>query len=383
MDKDILILGGGPAGISTALHLARHRPEMAGRTLVLEKGHYPRPKLCAGGLVRDAEVILQRLGLDTAEVPHVDANEVHMDFEGRGLKLRAVRGHALRIVRRDEFDEWLARKARERGIEIREGVTVREVCPEPEGVRVETDAGSFHARAVVGADGSNGVTRRCVLPDAPVSTARLLEIITPEPAPERESVHGNRAAYFDFFPVPRGIAGYTWDFPTQIQGQGMRCWGVYDSNLLAELERPPLKEPLRAEMSRHGFNLGDYELKGHPIRWFDPESPMSARGVLLAGDAAGSDPLFGEGISIALGYGALAAREVAEAFETGDFSFQGYKGRVMRSSLGRTLVVRWLTAQVIYSLRWKWFQRLLWRGLKPVVLGAGLLFVVNWGRKLQ
>jgi flavin-dependent dehydrogenase len=136
-------------------------------------------------------------------------------------------------------------------------------------------------------------------------------------------------------------------------------------------------------MSRRGFNLGDYELKGHPIRWFDPGSPMSAPGVLLAGDAAGSDPLFGEGISLALGYGALAAREIAEAFETGDFSFQGYKGRVMRSSLGRTLVVRWLTAQVIYHLRWRWFQRLLWRRLRLVVLGAGLLFVVNWGRKLQ
>jgi flavin-dependent dehydrogenase len=34
--------------------------------------------------------------------------------------------------------------------------------------------------------------------------------------------------------------------------------------------------------------------------------------VLLVGDAAGADPLFGEGISIALGYGVVAAREIGE-----------------------------------------------------------------------
>ena len=132
--------------------------------------------------------------------------------------------------------------------------------------------------------------------------------------------------------------------------------------------------PLRW-LAAHGFRLSE--------RWYGPFRLAGYRtGNALAADFRPLDARFGEGISLALGYGALAAREVAEAFETGDFSFRGYKGRVMRSSLGRTLVVRWLTAQVIYNLRWKWFQRLLWRGLKPVVRGAGLLFVVNWGRKL-
>ena len=46
------------------------------------------------------------------------------------------------------------------------------------------------------------------------------------------------AAYFDFFPVPAGIAGYTWDFPTQVNGQPMRCWGIYDANLLAHKQAP-------------------------------------------------------------------------------------------------------------------------------------------------
>jgi len=74
---DVLILGGGPSGLSTALHLAQIAPHLTPRILILEKAHYPRLKLCAGGLVVDAEVILKRLGLDVSEVPHVD---VHYAF---------------------------------------------------------------------------------------------------------------------------------------------------------------------------------------------------------------------------------------------------------------------------------------------------------------
>ncbi|MRR14762.1 FAD-dependent oxidoreductase, partial [archaeon] len=45
MGHDIVIVGGGPAGISTALHLHRLAPEVAARTLVLEKASYPLHKL--------------------------------------------------------------------------------------------------------------------------------------------------------------------------------------------------------------------------------------------------------------------------------------------------------------------------------------------------
>jgi glycine/D-amino acid oxidase-like deaminating enzyme len=41
-DHDLLILGGGPAGLSTALHIARDFPHLTPRVLVLEKARYPR-----------------------------------------------------------------------------------------------------------------------------------------------------------------------------------------------------------------------------------------------------------------------------------------------------------------------------------------------------
>jgi len=127
--------------------------------------------------------------------------------------------------------------------------------------------------------------------------------------------------------------------------------------------------------------LDEYELKGHPIRWYSPQNRVSIPRVLLVGDAVGADPIFGEGISMALGYGIIAAREIEESFQRGEFSFRRYKRRLRKSGLGQTLFARWFLAQVIYTFKWRWFQFLLWRILKPIVTFVAWTFILNWSKK--
>ncbi|HEX7844006.1 MAG TPA: FAD-dependent oxidoreductase, partial [Kofleriaceae bacterium] len=59
---DVAIVGGGPSGISTALHLQAAAPDA--RIVVVEKERYPRDKICAGGIGARAFRLLERIGVD-------------------------------------------------------------------------------------------------------------------------------------------------------------------------------------------------------------------------------------------------------------------------------------------------------------------------------
>jgi flavin-dependent dehydrogenase len=378
---DVIIVGAGPAGISTALHLAKIAPDLIARTLILEKARHPRPKLCGGGLLPDAEVILHQLGLDSREVPHCDVDWAHFDYNGRGMRMRAGKkgAFAFRTIRRHEFDAWLAGKAREAGFTIQENTEVKRISIRGSDTVLETDQGEYRAAAVVGADGSNSIVRRFVVPHETTHTARLLEVVT-EPRPE-QSFHLQDNSYFDFLVVPQGILGYTWDFPSLENGRPVRVRGIYDSNVYQVKKDISLQAALAEEFGRHGCRLEDYKLEGHPLRWFEPKSAFSAPHVLLAGDAAGADALFGEGISIALGYGRYAAQAIQEAFIRKDFSFRDYKSTILHSKMGQALRRRTWMAKLFYRLRSRLVQALVWRRLGWLVEWVMQTFMIGWASR--
>jgi flavin-dependent dehydrogenase len=124
---------------------------------------------------------------------------------------------------------------------------------------------------------------------------------------------------------------------------------------------------LRSALDTRDRNLDDYKLKGHPIRWFDSNGRFSIPRVILAGDAAGVDPLFGEGISFALGYGDVAADAITDAFEQQDFQFSDYRNRVLNHSLLKQLPTRTRLARMAYALKHPWLFSLGWRVAKIAV----------------
>ena len=380
---DLIIVGAGPAGISTALHLAQMAPEMVSRTLILEKARHPRPKLCGGGLLPDAEVVLHSLGLDSGEVPHCDVDWAHFDYDGKGMRMRGEKGggFAFRTIRRHEFDAWLVGKARACGFIIHENTSVKRISVIRSEVLLETDQVEYRATVVVGADGSKSVIRRLVVPHESKHTARLLEIVT-EPRPEK-SFHIQANSYFDFLYVPQGILGYTWDFPALENGRPVRVRGIYDSNVYPAKKDISLRLALADEFERHGYRLDDYELEGHPLRLFEAKSAFSAPHILLVGDAAGADALFGEGISIALGYGRLAAQAIQEAFTRQDFSFRNYRSAILRSELGKALNRRTWLAKIFYRLRSRTIQAFVWRRLGRLTEWVMQTFMIGWARRQE
>ena len=168
---------------------------------------------------------------------------------------------------------------------------------------------------------------------------------------------------FDFSAMRHGLQGYCWDFPSLINGEAFMNRGLFDSRARLERPRLKLKATFRQTLQDRGRNLEAYALKGHPIYWFSPHGSFARPRILLAGDAAGVDPLFGEGISFALAYGEVAASAIDEAFTHRDFSLTTYKDAMLSHPLVAQLVWRHRLARGIYALKHPLWLRLFWLGL--------------------
>lgn len=346
--RPVIIVGSGPAGVASALFLHAADPMLAQECLLLEKAHHPRPKVCAGGLIPHTLRCLRELDVPLS-VPNVVVHRARVEVPGRCVEYSDR--ELCRVVRRDEFDHSLVRACRERGIEVREGEKVRELRRDGNGVRITTDTAEYYAAAVIGADGSGSAVRRQLFAAGREHVGRAVMCDIPV---TQTTWRGYAEERYDFIfrAVPRGLRGYAWAFPCVIGGAPHVNVGVY--SVAAEGNGRLLATLLRDEVVRMGTTVT--AVKAFPIRWSAADAPIAVPRVMLAGDAAGVDPLMGEGISYSFEYGRRAAAAVRRAVTTGDFSFADYQESVAGSWLGRKLRRLALGVRLFYGPTWwLWF----------------------------
>jgi len=354
-DWDVAIIGGGPAGISTALHLAAAAP--SARIVVLEKARYPREKICAGGIGARAFRLLERIGVEVA-CPHAPLDAIAIRLAGETVVVREPGLGA--VVRRLEFDHALARRAIERGIEVRDGCSVEAIAVGERSATVTTANGALHARCVVGADGVGGIVRRQAGFPRGALRAQVVELDT-EAAPgdlPRDTL------VFDF--GCRDLRGYAWDFPTLVDGQPLVCRGVYALGVAADDPR----ERLAAYLAARDLDIARYRVKQFAERGFEPGAELSRPRVLLVGEAAGIDIATGEGIGQAIEYGALAGPYLARALADDDLAFADWRTIVARHHLGWQLRIRHAAHRVFYGRGRPTIERMLPR--MPALARAGV-----------
>lgn len=344
LDYEIIIVGAGPAGCATALQISHLDFELGSRVLLLDKSVFPRKKLCAGGLSADADAVLRQLGIEI-DSPSIAVDEASLILPTGRLIFQ--QSNLFRVVRREQFDYCLFRAVLGRGVDTHDGETVEQVVCTPQHVLVQTSRNEYRAKVLIAADGAHstvrnklGLTKQGRLMVAMELHARAADLSIPN--------FTSNSAMLDLSLLAKGVPGYCWVFPAVNEDVPEVSLGILAAPTRNE-EVPPLKKILKQWLTTIGLNSTNFEVQAHPIISYDPNAASSLHRVLFVGDAAGADPLFGEGISSALALGVLAAESACDSLARHDFSFSDYERRIRTSSIGYMMRRRRMIARRLYS----------------------------------
>lgn len=327
---DVIVVGAGPAGATTAWYLA-HESRQAGRPLkvaLLDKARFPRDKYCGDAWCAPALDILEDMGVlqpliaeglvqDTTSGGFVSpSGESYMTSEGGDAQV--AKQNRTFAIKRMICDERIARRAAEVGATLIEEASVSGAELGSDGLwRVRcADEREFRCRMLIAADGATSKLARQlgVVKDAPSAAAARQYV--------KGGTHNFKAGGVLLFPeyiLPGYVAlfrHYNDDIDLGayiIPGGAAKVEDaarIYEDKILNDPfiqrvlgPRVEFLEPVRTASLRMGG---------------EPRS--SSKQFMAVGDAAGqTDPLTGEGIHTAMIGGRLAARRVIEMFASNAF----------------------------------------------------------------
>lgn len=307
MSFDVAIVGAGPAGCSTALHLLQQRPHA--RIAIFDRARLPREKPCGGAISRWGLHALETIDATPASlgVPHVPVTAVRVRHRDTFAEHHETEPLGV-VVERAVFDAALAHEAVKRGAVLFEDHRLSAIG----GTQLifETSEGRKHVEAnvIVGADGTGSAVRRLSAFDENGPRARLIVVET-EAAPHEDVERG--VLEFDLSCVDRGIDGYVWHFATTFGGERCVSRGIFDWRGRRAGDGKELRAILVDALNERGVAPGKRRYKPYSERVFCRGGPVASRSVLLCGEAAALvDPVTGEGIAQAIVSGKIAAEEL-------------------------------------------------------------------------
>ncbi|MGY5859487.1 MAG: NAD(P)/FAD-dependent oxidoreductase [Candidatus Thorarchaeota archaeon] len=309
--RDLLVIGGGPAGAICA-----RRAALNGLDVVLvDKHHHPRPKPCGGAL---GPRTMAALDFDISHLVEgkFHAAKIHRPSGKTSVLTRSdLEGY---LINRSVFDRYLVDKAKEAGAEVvldNEIVAIEQLR---KGVRALGVGDSYKAHLLVGADGVNGITSKQLDIRHKWSTENVAVCISAEvplgPS-EAERIHAQDSelskSYIDLY---YGFAewGYGWCFPKQKSlNIGLGCRLDKARNLRDKWE------PFLSKMAQEkGITIQVTEKTSARVPIGGTPGRIIGRRSMLIGDAAGLvSAVSGEGISFAIESGNLAADVATEAIQ--------------------------------------------------------------------
>ncbi|WOD41213.1 geranylgeranyl reductase family protein [Nodosilinea sp. E11] len=287
---DVIVVGAGPAGASTAYHLAKQGHSV----LMLEKAALPRYKPCSGAV---SPSVAEFFDFDFAPAIDRAMRQVRYTYKLGDPIEAELTTDPIWMVRREVFDHFLVQQAQKLGAQLKDGTAVTAIENKGDYWQVSTADGPLEAAYLVAADGAQGPMAQWLgFPPHTVRLANVLEV----PAP----VGDDCAINFEFGLIKQGCM---WNFPKR---EG------YSIGAATFLGQAPANHHKALEKYSQSFGVSPASgtVYSHPLKLWDGNYPLHTHRAVLVGEAAAIvDPLSAEGIRPGMISGVRAAEAIHAA----------------------------------------------------------------------